>query len=52
MVATATPGVLASRGKVPFTWHHTMAVVTLAILISHGAIAMAFFRGIEFPDTT
>jgi len=46
LAVTAILGVLASREKVPFTWHFTMAIVSIAILIIHGAIAMAYFLGI------
>jgi len=45
-LVTAILGLLAAREKVPFTWHFTMAIVSLAILIIHGAIAMAYFLGI------
>ncbi|MDD1653771.1 MAG: hypothetical protein LUQ64_04420 [Methanomicrobiales archaeon] len=45
-VVTAILGVLATREKVPFTWHLTMAIISIVILIIHGAIAMAYFLGI------
>ncbi|MDD1655096.1 MAG: hypothetical protein LUO91_05245 [Methanomicrobiales archaeon] len=45
-VTTAILGVLALREKVPVTWHLTMAIVSIALLIIHGAIAMAYFLGL------
>ena len=47
LVITATLGSLIMKGKtrIPFSWHVTLARLTIALALIHGFLVMAWFNG-------